>query len=513
MGQKDSQVDVLVITAVKDELDVVLETEADWLRQHDNIGYPYYVRQDVSKTGDHLSIAFARPIDMGGDFASNVATRLTKELRPRCLAMVGICAGWRDKVFLGDVIVAERLFRYDAGKLKTYLAGDGRVSDVFHDIRTYNLKPLWVQLAQDFSSDWTSKIQTQRPFTYYSQKLWLLYALDAFENGKGKNPIQLETRKTLCPDWLHILSQLRDEELVEIVAKEHKVKLTNKGKTFVSEQRIYYPDGIKPEPNTPKVYVAPMGTGNKVVEDPQLFPTIAQYERKILGIEMEGSAIGIVAAVEDVDYCIITKAVTDYADHEKNDHFRSYAIEASYHFMVTFLKENLPPLEEKVSHINIIDDSANTLKVVVQSRIQVIRDTIYLRQQCQHINNKLTVLQGILSPDDLQITLIDLENHWTMECSEQIKHFVRLDEIATNQTVREFVDSDYGKQRLTDLQLTADSLDRLIDQCTTVEDLQIRLSKVQSHLLRLLMINSQILSFLDAQLEKIIGNLSTEIEN
>ncbi len=35
----------------------------------------------------------------GGDFASNIATRLVNELKPRCLAMVGICAGWRERAF------------------------------------------------------------------------------------------------------------------------------------------------------------------------------------------------------------------------------------------------------------------------------------------------------------------------------------------------------------------------------------------------------------------------------
>ncbi|MDM8537088.1 SUMF1/EgtB/PvdO family nonheme iron enzyme [Desulfobacterales bacterium HSG17] len=50
---------------------------------------------------------------MGGDFAAILATRLVNELRPRCLAMAGICAGWKGKVFLGDVKVSNNWGLYD----------------------------------------------------------------------------------------------------------------------------------------------------------------------------------------------------------------------------------------------------------------------------------------------------------------------------------------------------------------------------------------------------------------
>jgi dephospho-CoA kinase len=63
--------------------------------------------------------------------------------------------------------------------------------------------------------------------------------------------------------------------------------------------------------------------------------------RKVHAIEMEAAAIGIVAEIENVDSYIIVKGVADYADHEKDDHFRFYAIEASYRFLMAFLKENL----------------------------------------------------------------------------------------------------------------------------------------------------------------------------
>ena len=99
-------VDVLIVTAVKDEQDVILRLEDGWQPREDDSGFPYHVRRDEGG----LSWALARATDMGPELAANVATKLVSALKPHCLAMVGVCAGWREKVQLGDVIVAERLF-------------------------------------------------------------------------------------------------------------------------------------------------------------------------------------------------------------------------------------------------------------------------------------------------------------------------------------------------------------------------------------------------------------------
>jgi nucleoside phosphorylase len=63
---------------------------------------------------------------MGGDATAARATALIKFLDPACLAMCGICAGKKKDVFLGDVIVASRVYRYDSGKFSaTPRAEDG----------------------------------------------------------------------------------------------------------------------------------------------------------------------------------------------------------------------------------------------------------------------------------------------------------------------------------------------------------------------------------------------------
>jgi nucleoside phosphorylase len=137
---------------------------------------------------------------MGPENAANLATRLVSVLTPDCLAMVGVCAGWRQKVQLGDVIVAERLFRYDAGKLRAFSDGNARQEEVFHDIRTFNLDSRWRQRADDFSSEWASEIAQPRPLGYPTQETWLVCAFDDFERGLGGRPHEHAERKARCPN-------------------------------------------------------------------------------------------------------------------------------------------------------------------------------------------------------------------------------------------------------------------------------------------------------------------------
>lgn len=54
------------------------------------------------------------------------ASRASSGLSPRWLAMCGICAGRRGEVSLGDLIVADRVFSYDHGKLIASTGPDGQ---------------------------------------------------------------------------------------------------------------------------------------------------------------------------------------------------------------------------------------------------------------------------------------------------------------------------------------------------------------------------------------------------
>lgn len=304
----------------------------------DNLGYSYYKTTLSHKNGTQLNIVAARPVAMGETYTNNLATRLISELKPSCLAMTGVCAGNKEKkVFLGDVIVAERVFKFDYGKLVAdYKLIDNqqiRTEEIFHDIRTYNLRPQWEFAIQDFSQDWLNTIQTPRPKSYYHQERWLLNKLYDYQQQPENYPPQYHPeRPTECPDWREVIQRLRKQELLKIDSLE----LTEKAVKEINNERIEYLENQHyKDPLNPKICPGVIATTSKVQKDPQLFQRIEKLQRKILGVEMEGAAIGAVGAISEIPI-IIVKGVQDYADYDKNDQFREYAAEVSARFLLAF---------------------------------------------------------------------------------------------------------------------------------------------------------------------------------
>lgn len=337
----DCQADVLLLTAVPDELEVLLELDKNWTKGKDTSGYPIHRQTDA----DGRVWLLARATEMGGDAASNVATRLVTQFRPKCLAMVGVCAGWRGKVKLGDVVLADRLFRYDAGKVKTNIDNGDKEDVLLRDIKTYNLNPKWKQNAEDLATEWRPlEWHFEKPLGYEFQETWLINSLATTAKDETSELIQSEERKRKCPDWATILERLERKALIKV---GRDLTLTKEGRSLAQEISIRSPDGSPEQEGASKAHIAPIGSGTQVIEDPELFPQIALSVRKVLGVEMEGSAIASVAEIEGVDHCVVAKGVSDHADPDKDDRFRPFAIEASYRFLRKIIEENLVPAQKK----------------------------------------------------------------------------------------------------------------------------------------------------------------------
>lgn len=340
-----SRVDVLIVTALKDELDAVLEIEIGgkgreaWKDARDQSGFPYHLRELPNDHGEMLRVAAAWSGEMGGDAAAVRAVGLILELDPECLAMCGICAGWRGKVFLGDVIVADRVFSYDSGK---QVAGSDGHAGFFHDITTYNLEATWKMDAVYFAREFqrAPRLKKERPLSRESQTRWLLHRLDEHERCSGPSPIDHPERKTLCPDWAARIKALRKEGLIADTPGE--LRLTEQGKRAVAEARLLDPERQERDPDF-RVHVAPIATGSAVREEPVLFDRLSRHIRKVLGAEMEARAIGFAAEQLGRRRSIIVKAVSDYADHDKDDAYRSFACHASAVFLLAFLQKHLHP--------------------------------------------------------------------------------------------------------------------------------------------------------------------------
>src|SRR5437868_3889929 len=106
--------DLLVITALKDELDAVRNLEErgreGWTTAHDRDGFPYHTRTVEANNRAQIGVAVAWSGEMGETAAAVSAQALIDYLRPTCLAMCGICAGRRGSVALGDIIVASSVY-------------------------------------------------------------------------------------------------------------------------------------------------------------------------------------------------------------------------------------------------------------------------------------------------------------------------------------------------------------------------------------------------------------------
>src|SRR4051812_50101706 len=77
---------------------------------------------------------------MGERVAMTRTQALITELEPGCLAMCGVCAGRRGEVALGDVIIADRVWTYDTGKMKVEKTKSGRrVEKERGDMEMYRL--------------------------------------------------------------------------------------------------------------------------------------------------------------------------------------------------------------------------------------------------------------------------------------------------------------------------------------------------------------------------------------
>lgn len=110
-------VDVAIITALSaPELDAVLKLDFNWV-QHIVAGDPTHYYLGAAKAGARdLKLVAACAPRKGMPMSAALSAKVAQIFRPKVLAMVGICAGVRGKVNLGDIIVADPTWDWGSGK-------------------------------------------------------------------------------------------------------------------------------------------------------------------------------------------------------------------------------------------------------------------------------------------------------------------------------------------------------------------------------------------------------------
>lgn len=321
-----SNIDVLIICALKDELDALLEVRAGvvngWSR-HD--GDPEFWTATLRGATGPLSIAAARATAMGGIVAAELATNLTKQLEPRCLAMCGVCAGHPDDTDLGDVIIADRVFQHDNGKLTK----DGFASD----LTTHMPDDRWARAAQNLAGAAGGLHGYGEP-NDDAAKWWFLERLYA-----GRTPRKSGFQRYFSAERQAVLLEgLLGDGLVRL--KGESFSLTKNGRNFTARRRTIHGASAVEVPY--HIHVGPIGSGNYVVGSSSDWDRIAgQGMRKVMGLEMEAAAIGAVAYRHRKRF-VVAKGVMDHGDEHKTDRFKAFAARASAEVLCAFLRRVVP---------------------------------------------------------------------------------------------------------------------------------------------------------------------------
>ena len=112
------QVDIAIITALgPPELDAVLKLPYDWKSKRfsdDPTGYSFGTKKMSSRTFNLVAASARRK---GMPASAPLAMKMIERFKPKVIVMLGICAGVKEKVNIGDIIVGDPLWDWGSGKL------------------------------------------------------------------------------------------------------------------------------------------------------------------------------------------------------------------------------------------------------------------------------------------------------------------------------------------------------------------------------------------------------------
>lgn len=326
--------DVLIITALQEEYEAARRAGStgfgnnpgvsSWASYDADSSAPYIAGQFILASGEPLSVALARPTRMGGIATAPITAELVTRLKPRCLAMCGVCAGNPAEVTLGDVIVAEIAYQYDEGK---------RTQDaVKADHRQIPLSDAWVRAAQDMS---VTDLPGYGPLSDEAAKLWIMECLLA-----GRDPRTSPGRSRYVPDdvWSAHVSDLNETRLVR--GSGPNLSLTGAGRSHI--RRIAYHDVASPARLPFAVVVGPMASANTVVADGRTWDQLVQWGvRTVAGLDLEAAMIANVAHRMEVPEWVVAKGVMDHANPQKGDRYKPFAARVSAEVLYKLLSNRL----------------------------------------------------------------------------------------------------------------------------------------------------------------------------
>jgi tetratricopeptide (TPR) repeat protein len=153
MEKPPQSFDVCIVCALPEEVSAFLEVLRSQCEDAIEEGtssryrYPFRSAKIKNKKGELLNLHISWLPRYGPQEMTLHLDHVLQECQPRIAVMTGICAGDAQRVQLGDLVVAERTFMYDAGKF-THDEQSKLIHE--HDTQTYQLDANILQFLQLF---------------------------------------------------------------------------------------------------------------------------------------------------------------------------------------------------------------------------------------------------------------------------------------------------------------------------------------------------------------------------
>jgi tetratricopeptide (TPR) repeat protein/nucleoside phosphorylase len=326
--------DVCIVCALAEEAQAFLHVVEEychlsWTNEF-NLRYKYDYRfaKIPNVDGESLNIHVSWLPRYGPQEMALHLGHVVEEYQPRFVAMTGICAGDKRHVRLGDLVVAERAFTYDSGKVVKDEQGQAVHQ---HDTITYQAHESTLQFLRLFG-DWRPRVAAlPRPFSKQQQRDWLLEGLFAEPTGSVK-AIPLAELEWHAPAWRQLVHEL--QQGAEPFLSPSRVL---RDKAMI--EHLHY--GLVPfpfqDPPEALCHIRALASGSAVRSD-NPFKEVQIPVRGAVAIDMEGAAFGrVMEGAPSVEWLIV-KGVSDYADSDKDDSYHTYAATASAMYILCFLE-------------------------------------------------------------------------------------------------------------------------------------------------------------------------------
>lgn len=259
-------------------------------------------------------------------------TQVIEEYQPCFAIMTGICAGDRQKVRLGDLIVAERVFSYDTGKM---VKNEQEQVEHLRDTVTYQLETNTLQFLRAYDQ-WKLLVKTfSRPVSRRQQRDWLLERL-LKEPTASVRAISIAELDNAIPVWRELVQELQQGPQPFLSPFPALALLDKSMVEALGYGQDPFPFRDPPEPGC---HISPLASGRAVRSD-NPFKDIQIPVRDAVAIDMEGDAFGRVMHGKhshNMEWMIV-KGVSDYADQEKDDSYHTYASNAAAIYALGFIE-------------------------------------------------------------------------------------------------------------------------------------------------------------------------------